>query len=246
MEKFQLARFYDVPNLSEEFLRTFGPKPIHALDFLEQVVDRDFKYDRNEIGRHMYPPHMAAMARELLAVMGFKHALDAAHETDSLGTLRPRLAKTAFFRDYSEIVKLFHYRAASVSDVLGCQKTVTIALNHVFSTLGLRLEARKLGRSEMRDAQSLEDGKRKRIYHYGGWFLSREPLRTTRPVRGPSGVNLMAQLFKLRLADSEALKVRIPALLREYMEGVPFQWPELVQHRRCGITVGLEEEDISG
>lgn len=174
--------------------------------------------------------------------MGFEHALDAAHETDTLRTLRARLAGTAFFRNYSENVKLFHARAASVSDVLGYQKTATIALNHVFSTLGLRLEAKKLGRSEVRDAQSSEDGKRKRLYRYGGWFLLREPLRTTRPVRGPPGVNLMAQLFKLRLEDSEALKDRIPTVLREYVEGVPFEWPELVQHRRCGITVGLDEE----
>jgi hypothetical protein len=243
MEKFVLARFYDVPYLSEEFLRTFGPRPIHALDFLEQVIDQDFMYDRNEIGRHMYPPQMAAMARELLAVMGFEHALDSAHKTDTLSMLRSRLAKTAFFRDYSENVKLFHTRAASVTDVLAYQKTATIALNHVFSTLGLRLEAKKLGRLEVRDLGSLEDGKRKRLYRYGGWFLSPDPRSTTRPVQGPPGVDLMAQLFKLRLEDSEALKDRIPAVPREYVERLPFKWPELVQHRRCGITVGLTEED---
>lgn len=40
MEKFQLARFYDVPYLGEEFLRTFGPKPIHALDSLSKWLTK--------------------------------------------------------------------------------------------------------------------------------------------------------------------------------------------------------------
>jgi hypothetical protein len=242
MEKFQLARFYDVPYLSEEFLRTFGQKPIHALDFLEQVVDADFKYDRKEIGRHMYPPQMAAMARELLAIMGFKHALDAAHETDTLSTPRSRLAGTAFFRQYSENVKLFHARAVSVSDVLAYQKTATIALNHVFSALGLHAgeEAWQIGGE--RGAKGGEWKAKSAVPIRRLVPLARTSADDSACARPPGGEpdGSVVQAPSGGFAGSQGQDPDGPKRVRE---GVPFQWPELVQHRRCGIIVGLGEED---
>jgi hypothetical protein len=239
MEKYQLAKFYAVPHPSESFLRTVGPYPIQAVEFLVQVVDQGYSFDEAEIGRPKYPPQMAVMARELFGVMGFAHPLDYAHETPPLETLKPTLAGTAFFREYSENVKLFHVRAQSTRDVLASQKLATIALNHVFSALGLRLKAKKLGRRGVNDAgEGSVGGRRVRTHRYGGWFLARDPWSSTRPVVGPPGVNLMAQLMKLRLEDSRALKGRVPAALREYVDGLQFKWPELVQHDECMIDVG--------
>ncbi|GAQ90991.1 hypothetical protein KFL_007110030 [Klebsormidium nitens] len=241
MEKYQLARFYDVPHLNEDFLRTVGPYPIHAVDFLEQVVDEGYKHEEAEIGRHRYPPLMADMARELLRVLGFGHPLDLAHKTAPLEALRPQLAGTAFFQNYSENARLFHTRATGAADALAYQKSATIGLNHVFSALGLRLKARNLGKLEVNDGKSSTGKQRRRKIRYGGWYLSRNPRSTTRPVCGPPGVDVMAQLLKLRLEHSDALKARIPATLRDYVDGLRLAWPELVQDRRCEIEVGPRE-----
>ncbi|GAQ93483.1 hypothetical protein KFL_015690010, partial [Klebsormidium nitens] len=173
------------------------------------------------------------MAKELLEVLGFPHPLAHEHVTRTLAELREELAATSYFRDYSEIVKLFSARALPSEDVLAEQKSATIALNHVFSELGLQLEAVQTGRSP----RTAEGRRGPRVY--GGWKLQRKPKTRTRPVDGPVGVDLMAQLLKLRFKDSRALKSRIiPAALREYVDGVPFRWLAMVtQNEECQIVV---------
>ncbi|GAQ92784.1 hypothetical protein KFL_011360020 [Klebsormidium nitens] len=234
LEKYQLTRFYRVRQLAADFLKTFGPYPNLAVEFILQVVDPGYDFNSQEIGRHRYGPQKAAIAKELLQVLGFPHPLAHEHVTRTLAELRGELAATSYFRDYSENVKLFQARARPNQDVLAKQKSATIALNHVFSELGLQLEAVQNGRLP-RNAQG-----RRGARIYGGWKLLQKPKTRTRPVDGPVGVDLMAQLLKLRLEDSFALKSRIvPVALREYVDGVHFRWPAMVtQDEGCQIVVG--------
>ncbi|GAQ89676.1 hypothetical protein KFL_005490055 [Klebsormidium nitens] len=186
-----------------------------------QVVDPKYDFNTAEIGRHLYPKQKATIARELLEVLGFPHPLAHGHVTGTLAELRETLATTIYFREYTENVKLFHERARGNQDVLAKQKSATTALNHVFSELGLQLEAMQNGR-EPRTAEG-----RRGSRMYGGWKLLRAPKERTRPVVGPVGVDLMAQLLKLRVEDSAVLKSRIQGPLREYVDGVPFRWPTM-------------------
>ncbi|GAQ86657.1 replication origin binding protein [Klebsormidium nitens] len=235
LKKYQLAHFYRVRQLDANFLRTFGPYPNLAVEFILQVVVPRYESDSEEIGRQRYGPQKAEIAKELLQVMGFPHPLAHEHVTRPLAELREELAATSYFRDYSETVKLFQARALPNQDVLAKQKSATIALNHVFSELGLQLVAMQNSRLP-RNAQG-----RRGARIYGGWKMLRKPKTRTRPVDGPVGVDLMAQLLKLRLKDSPALKSRIvPAALREYVDGVHFRWPAMVnQDDECQIVVRM-------
>ncbi|GAQ93142.1 hypothetical protein KFL_013210020 [Klebsormidium nitens] len=216
LEKYQLARFYCVRHLDANFIRIFGPYKISAVEFVLQVVDPRYEFDTTEIGRHRYPRQKSDIARELLTTLGFPHPLFHEHVTGTLEELRGVLAATTYFRDYSETVKLFQKRARGNENVLAEQKSATIALNHVFSELGLQLEATQIGRAP----RSVD--KKGRAREYGGWKLLRTPRSRERPVVGPVGVDLMAQLLKLRIQDSVALRARIPVALREYLERVCF------------------------
>jgi hypothetical protein len=228
LEKYKLAKFYGLPRLCEGFLETFGVYPNRNITFLLQVVDPGYSYDEMEIGRQRYPPLMSALAEEVLQVLRFAHPLDHEHITPTLDILRPALASTAYFSDYSNNAKLFHARASGNSDVLAFQKSATIALNHVFAALGLRLKSQTLGRKEVKDDK--EDGKKRRRLHvYGGWYVERGHGSRTLPVTGPPGSDLMTQLLKLQLEGSPDLKGRISRELREHVDGVDFRWPELVR-----------------
>jgi hypothetical protein len=225
MGRAYLAKFYGVPWLCDDFLETFGVYPVEAIRFLLQVADPS--YVGEELDRHRYPPSMASLARELLQVLGFAHPLDHGYVTAPLKDLRPALASTAYFSDYSNNVKLFYARASGSGDVLASQKSSTSALNHVFGTLGLRLKSKSMGRNEVKGG---EDGKkRQRIYVYGGWYLEQSRQSLALPVVGPPGVDLMAQLLKLQLEGSPGLRGRVSDELREYADGVGHKWPELVR-----------------
>jgi hypothetical protein len=91
-ERVYLAEFCGVRHVNGDFLDTSGTIPVYATTFLKQVVDEGFTSDRGE----MDSPPMAAMARELLQVLGFATPLDHDHVTATLKTLRPALASTAF------------------------------------------------------------------------------------------------------------------------------------------------------
>lgn len=227
-ERLYLADFCGVRYVHQHFLDTFGVCPVDATTFLLQVVDPGYGFDGEEIGRRRFPHRMVAMARELLQVLGFAHPLDHEHVTASLEEHRPALASTTFFQEYLKNVKLFHARALGNTNVLATQKLATIALNHVFGMLGLRLKSTSKGRQDVKGGG--EDGrKRRRAYMYGGWYLERSPGSETRPIVGPPGVDLMGQLLNLRVAGPPQLKARISSELRAYLDGVELKWPELVK-----------------
>jgi hypothetical protein len=227
LDKYKLGKFYGVPRLSEDFLRTFGVYPNRNITFLLQVVDPGYAFDGEEIGRQRYPPLMAAIAREVLQVLGFPHPLQHEHVTGTLQDLRRALAAAAFFSDFSNTVKLFHARALGNGDPLATQKSATISLNHVFAMLGLRLKSASNGRKELKGGAQ-EGGKRRRVHVYGGWYIERDRGSRTLPVVGPPGADLMGQLLKLRLEGSPELKARISDELREHLDGLAFGWPEMV------------------
>jgi hypothetical protein len=228
LEKYKLAQFYGVPRLSEGFLETFGVYPNRSITFLLQVVDPGYVFDGEEIGRQRYLPLMATIAREILQILGFAHPFDHEHVTPTLEDLRQALASTAYFREYSNNVKLFHARASSNSDVLASQKSVTIALNHIFAAMGLRLKSKLMGRKDIKGGEE-DVGKRRRLHVYGGWYLEQSRQSLALPVVGPPGVDLMAQLLKLQLEGSPGLRGRVSDELREYVGRVSFMWPELVR-----------------
>jgi hypothetical protein len=122
--------------------------------------------------------------------------------------------------------------------VLGSQKLATIALNHIFGALGLRLKSQALGRKEVKDGE--EDGKKRRRLHvYGGWYLQRGHGSRSLPVAGPPGADLMTQLLKLQLEGSPDMKGRISEELTKHVDGVDFVWPELVRSDEvCMIRPG--------
>lgn len=171
---------------------------------------------------------MTAIAKELLEVLGYGHPLDHEHITPTLDGLRQTLASTTYFREYSNNVKLFQGRARGSGSVLNSQKSATSALNHVFGRLGLRLKSQALGRKDL-SGEAENNGKRRRLYLYGGWYLERGHGSRTLPVKGPPGSDLMTQLLKLHLEGSPDVKGRISRELREYVDGVDFRWPELVR-----------------
>lgn len=198
-------------------------------------MDSEYAFDEEEIGRRKYPPLMAAIAKELLNVMGFAHALDHRHVTRPLEELRPALRDTIYFKDYSQNVKMFQRRARGQRDALADQGSATMALNHVFGALGLRLKSVEGARKNVEGDQA-EGGKRRKLQRtYLGWYLDRDQPRSL-PVFGPPGVALMAQLLKLRVESSPGLKGRISSELREYLDGAAFRWPELVEVPACMIT----------
>lgn len=140
-----------------------------------------FAFDRKEISRKIHPPLMVAMANELLQMLGFAHPLGYGHVTAMLEDLRPALESTTFFRESPKNVKLFHARALGNTNVLATQKLATIALNHVFAMLGLRLKSTSKGRQEVKGGD--ETGrKRRRLYMYGAWYLERSPGSEALPV----------------------------------------------------------------
>ena len=69
--------------------------------------------------------------------------------------------------------------------MLASQKSATIALNHVFAALGLRLKSQALGRKEVKGGEE-DDKKRRRLHVYGGWYLERGHGSRTLPVVGAS------------------------------------------------------------
>ncbi|GAQ78155.1 hypothetical protein KFL_000090020 [Klebsormidium nitens] len=98
LEKYQLAGFYRVRQLDANFLSTFGPYPNLAVEFILQVVDPQYEFDDEEIGRPRYASQKAAIAKELLEVLGFPHPLAHEHVTRTLAELREELAATSYFR----------------------------------------------------------------------------------------------------------------------------------------------------
>jgi hypothetical protein len=228
LEKYKLAKFYGLPRLCEGFLETFGVYPNRSITFLMQLADPGYAFDAAEIGRPMYEPFMASITGELVRVLGFAHPLDHEHVTPTLDELRPTLASTVYFREYSNYVKLFQGRALGNENVLASQKSATSALNHVFGKFGVHLKSKAIGRKDVKGGQ--DDGtKRRRVYLYAGWYLDRSPKSRTRPVVGPPGADLMTQLLKLHLEGSPDLKSRISEELKEHVDGVDFLWPELVR-----------------
>jgi hypothetical protein len=225
MGRAYLAKFYGVPWLCDDFLETFGVYLNEAIRFLLQVADRS--YVGEEFEAHRYPPSMAAMTRERLQILGVAHPLNHEHVTATLEALRPALASTAYFREYSNSVKLFHARAQAIGDVLASQKLATIALNHVFGKFGVRLRS-IMGVRE--DVAGNKGGKRRlRQRTYLGWYLEQSRQSLALLVVGPPGVDLMAQLLKLQLEGSPSLRGRVSDELREYADGVTHKWPELVR-----------------
>jgi hypothetical protein len=199
---------------------------VRAILILLQVVDQGYVFDGGEIGRPSYEPFMASIAREILQVLGFAHPLDHEHTPRTLNELRPVLASTAYFREYSVSVKLFQGRMRPNSTVLASQKSATIALNHVIARLGLRLKSIVNVR---REALSSGSAKRRTLQQtYLGWYIERRHQSRTLPVMGPPGLDLMGQLLKMQVHGSPELKPRISNDLRAYLDGVEFKWPELV------------------
>jgi hypothetical protein len=227
LERFNFLRFYKLRSLDGAFLDVYGGRHLDSLTFLLQVVDPTYRFPQDEIGRAKSQPLMAKLAREVLLALGLDHPLDHEHVTEVLGTLRPKLVETKYFRDYGRCVRLFNERAGLPLD-LDNQNAVSHALNHIFNRMGLHLLHHKLGRQPTADKVT-----KRREFLYGGWQVEYES--TSR--RGASlGVRHMIQLLKLQVRASPLLMRSLDSSLRRVVESVLFRYRHLVE-APCKLAV---------
>ena len=198
VERHEFKKSYNVDRLDDDFLEEVTYKPAgQVLAVQRNLALGSFKGQMKHDSAVIYAEH----ARGLFGVLGFAHPFDSSRiisEQELLGLVSD-LKKTRFFADYAKSIVLYSRQAKTWMDWSGAVPIVR-AINRVFKTAGLALEATEVSKKK---------GKRVYQYNLNAHVAAKQ-----------------AELLKLKIR--EHLDQVVDEALAEYLRDLPFHYKHLI------------------